>query len=253
MLIDTHAHIQFDTYDSNRDEIIQRAQDNGVEYIVCPGIDPDSNELAIQIAEQYDNVFATVGIHPHDSEDLPEKWLQTIEEQLEHPKVVALGEIGLDYFKEYTPKETQRRIFREQLELASSLDIPVVVHNRDSDEDMKSLMLNYGPKTGVMHCFTSDIDMAQALADTGYIISFSGIATFGNKTVTRTIRELDLSHMMVETDCPFLAPVPKRGKTNEPAFVRHTAEKVAELKSVDIDTVEKVTTENAIGLFSLPL
>lgn len=253
MLIDTHAHIQFGTYDSNRDEIIRRARENGVEYIVCPGIDPESNELAIQIAEQYENVFAAVGIHPHDSENLPDDWLQTLEDQMSHPRVVALGEMGLDYFKEYSPQETQRRVLIQQLELATSLEVPVIIHNRDSDADMTELMLKYGPGVGVMHCFTSDLDMAETMIDAGYFISFSGIATFGNTTVENTVKGTPLEVMMVETDCPFLAPVPKRGKTNEPAFVRYTAEKIAEMKSRTLEEVAEITTANTSQLFDLPI
>lgn len=253
MLIDSHAHIQFDTYDSNRDEIIERARKSGVEYIVCPGIDPESNALAIKTAEEYENVFAAVGIHPHDSDDLPDGWLRTLEEQMDHPKVVALGEMGLDYFKEYTPRETQRRVLTQQLELATSLEAPVIIHNRASDTDMTELMLNYGPGVGVMHCFTSDLAMAQQMVDAGYLISFSGIATFGNKIVENTINGLDLDVFMVETDCPFLAPVPRRGKTNEPAFVRYTAQKIAEMKSCSLEKVAQVTTANTSQLFNLPI
>lgn len=253
MLIDTHGHIQLDTYDENRDEIVQRATEAGVEYIVCPGIDPDSNERAVQVAEKYENVFAAVGIHPHDAEDLPEDWLKQIEDLASYPKVVALGEMGLDYFKDYTPRDVQKRAFIQQLEMASSLEMPVIVHNRDSDKDMAELMTKYGPGVGVMHCFTSDLAMAEQMINLGYLISFSGIATFGNKTVESTIHGLDLKHIMVETDCPFLAPVPKRGRTNEPSYVRYTAEKVAEIKGTDLSEIERITTRNAIELFYLPV
>ena len=253
MLIDTHGHIQLDTYDNNRDEIVRRALDAGVEYIVCPGIDPESNEKAIRIAEEYENVFAAVGVHPHDAEALPENWLAQIEELSKHPKVVALGEMGLDYFKDYSPRDVQRRAFIEQLELAGSLELPVIVHNRDSDDDMVEIMTEYGPGNGVMHCFTSDLQMAETMVGLGYVISFSGIATFGNTTVEEAVRGLDIQHLMVETDCPFLAPAPKRGKTNEPSFVRYTAEKVAALKGLSISEVEEMTTRNAVDLFRLPV
>jgi len=165
---------------------------------------------------------------------------------------VALGEMGLDYFKEYSPAELQRQIFQEQLELAGSLELPVIIHNRDSDEDMRQLMEQYGPGTGVMHCFTSDLAMAEHMVSLGYLISFSGIATFGNATVEATIRGISLDHCMVETDCPFLAPVPKRGRTNEPAFVQYTAQKVAELKGMTLEDVAAVTTANAGRLFNIP-
>ncbi len=253
MLVDTHAHIQFDSYDSDRDAMIKRAVDNGVKYIICPGIEPESNERAIKIAEKYENVFATVGVHPHDCENLGMNWLKRLEEQAKHPKVVALGEMGLDYFKEYTPREMQRNVFRAQLELASSLDLPVVVHNRDSDDDVAKLMTNHGGGKGVLHCFASDLSMANRMVREGYLISFTGIATFNNKTVIDTIKGLQLNYMMVETDSPFLAPVPVRGKTNEPAYVRHIAEKIAELKNTTIQEVERITTHNAAKLFSLPV
>jgi len=253
MLIDTHAHIQFDTYDGERDEMLQRAADAGVEYVICPGIDLATSRQAVALADRYDAVFAAVGVHPHDCEDLPEDWLKQLEALADHPGVVAIGEIGLDYFKEYTPREAQHEAFRQQLELAASLGMPVIVHNRESDEDMERLMSAHGDGSGVLHCYASTLDLARRMVDRGYLISFTGIATFGNKTVESTIRGLDLADIMVETDSPFLAPVPKRGRTNEPAYVRYVADKVAELQEVTPEEVVRVTTENARRCFSLPV
>lgn len=252
MLIDTHAHIQFDTYDDSRDAVVERALETGVQYIICPGIDLDSSEQAIELADRYDPVYAAAGIHPHDSEDLPANWLQQIEEMSKHPKVVALGEMGLDYFKEYSPRESQKAIFRSQMELACDIDMPIIVHNRDSDDDMRSLITGYGPGSGVLHCFVSDITMATEMVNLGYLISFTGIATFGNATVENTISKLSLQDMMVETDAPFLTPEPHRGKTNEPAYVTHIADRIAELKSLPVEKVRRTTGENACQLFSLP-
>ncbi len=253
MLIDTHAHIQFDTYESNLDALISSAIQADVNYIVCPGIDLESSRQAIHLAEQYETVFAAVGVHPHDCEDLPSDWLHQIEEMAAHQKVVALGEMGLDYFKEYTPREKQREVFHQQLELSESLDMPVVVHNREADEDLEALMADYGRGNGVLHCFTSSLAFAERMVSRGYHISFTGIATFGNKTVEQAIMGLDLSKIMVETDSPFLAPVPYRGKTNEPAYVRFVAEKVSELKNIPVEEVARITTENAIQFFRLPV
>lgn len=253
MLIDTHAHIQFDTYDSNREEILKRAAEAGVEYVICPGIDLDSSLQAIHLAEEYEMVFATVGVHPHDCEGLPDDWLSRLEDMAGHPRVVAIGEIGLDYFKEYTPRDTQRRAFQQQLELAASLGMPVVVHNRDSDEDLERLLTTSGGGNGVLHCYASTLDLAQRMVAQGYLISFTGIATFGNKTVEQTIKGLDLKDMMVETDSPFLAPVPRRGQTNEPAYVRYVAQKIASLQDIVAEQVERITTANARRCFSLPV
>jgi len=253
MLIDTHAHIQFGAYDENRDAVIERALEAGIGYIICPGIDLESSEQAVQLAEEYECVYAAAGIHPHESTELPDDWLYRIEDLCDHPLVVALGEIGLDYFKEYSPGEAQRNTFRSQLELAGDLALPIIVHNRDSDEDMRRIITEAGPGNGVMHCFTSDIRMARDMVDLGYLISFTGIATFGNTVVDNTILELPIDHMMVETDSPFLAPAPYRGKTNEPAYVTAVADKIAELKELDPATVRERTTENAQQLFNLPL
>lgn len=253
MLIDTHAHIQFDAYESSPDVLIARAEQADVNYIVCPGIDLESSRKAIHLTEQYENVFAAAGVHPHDCEDLPSDWLHQIEEMAAHRKVVALGEMGLDYFKEYTPRRIQREVFRQQLELSGSLDMPVVVHNRDADEDLEALMSEYGTGNGVLHCFTSSLAFAERMVDRGYHISFTGIVTFGNKTVEKAIRGVDLSKIMVETDAPFLAPVPYRGKINEPAHVRFIAEKVGELKDIPVEEVARITTENALQFFRLPV
>jgi len=252
MLIDTHAHIQFDQYASSCEEMLSDAAEQGVRYVVCPGIDLQSSQEAIQLAENYDEVYAVVGVHPHDCEDLPDDWLTQIEEMAAHPKVVALGEMGLDYFKEYTPRDLQQQVFRQQLELAASLELPVVIHNRDGDEDLGNILEDYGSGYGVLHCYTSTLQFAQQMTELGYLISFTGIATFGNRQVEEAITGLALDKMMVETDSPFLAPVPNRGKTNQPAYVRHVAEKVAELKGVSFEQVEQVTTRNALQFFNLP-
>ena len=253
MLIDTHAHIQFDPDESKMDGVLRRAEQAEVKYVVCPGIDPETSRKAIELTEQYENVFATVGIHPHDCEALPSDWLHQIEELAAHQKVVALGEMGLDYFKDYTPRSRQRAVFREQLALAKSLNLPVVVHNREADEDIETLLAEDGTGSGVLHCFTSSLEFAERMVDRGYHISFTGIATFGNTTVEQAIRGLDLNHMMVETDSPFLAPVPHRGKTNEPAYVRFVAEKISELKDIPVEEVARITTENARQFFRLPV
>ena len=247
-LIDTHAHIYSDDYEDRMDDIIQSAADNGVEQIISIGIDLKSSEECIKLAEKYEPVYATCGIHPHEADKAESRYLYELEEFYKHPKVVAVGEIGLDYYYDFSIRKTQRKIYHEQLEMAHSLNLPAVVHCRESDDDILKGIQNSGHRLGVIHCFASNLDFAKKILETGFKLSFTGLITFV-KELEEVILEIPLEKMMIETDSPYLSPIPHRGKQNEPAYVLYVAEKIAELKEVSLEEVANSTTKTASNLF----
>ena len=248
-LIDTHAHIYYDDYSDRMDDVIQAAADNGVEKIISVGVDLATSEECIRLAEKYPSVYATCGYHPHEAVKAPKGYLYELESFYEHPKVVAVGEIGLDYHYHFSEPRDQKKVFREQLEMANSLDLPAVVHCRESDDDILCGMQQSGHESGVIHCFTSSLDFANAILETGFCISFTGIITFV-KELEEVVKKIPLEKMMVETDSPYLSPKPHRGKKNEPAFAVHVAKKIAELKEISLNEVADTTTETAYNLFT---
>ena len=249
MLIDTHAHISYKDYSDRIDEVIQAAEDNGVEKIISIGVDLPSSEECLKLAEKYPSVFATCGIHPHEAGKAPKRYLYELEAFIQHPKMVAVGEIGLDYHYDFSDRKIQRRVYHEQLEMATSLDFPAVVHCRESDDDILEGIQNSGLNQGVIHCFASNVDFAQNILETGFHISFTGMITFIKK-LEDVVKEIPLERMMVETDSPYLSPKPFRGKQNQPKNVLHVAEKVAELKEISLEEVAESTTETAHHLFT---
>ena len=249
MLIDTHAHISYKDYSDRIDEVIQAAEDNGVEKIISIGVDLPSSEECLKLAEKYPSVFATCGIHPHEAGKAPKRYLYELEAFIQHPKMVAVGEIGLDYHYDFSDRKIQRRVYHEQLEMAKSLDFPAVVHCRESDDDILEGIQNSGLNRGVIHCFASNVEFAQNILETGFHISFTGMITF-IKELEDVVKEIPLDRMMVETDSPYLSPKPFRGKQNQPKNVLHVAEKVAELKEISLEEVAESTTETAHNLFT---
>ncbi len=247
-LIDTHAHIYYDDYSGRIDDVIRAAADNGVEKIISIGVDLKSSEECIKLAEKYGPVYASCGIHPHEADKAPKGYLYELEQFYEDPKVLAVGEIGLDYHYDFSDRKTQRKIYQEQLEMANSLDLPAVVHCRESDDDILSGIQESGHNFGVIHCFSSNLDFAEKILETGFHISFTGMITFV-KELEEVVREVSLSKMMVETDSPYLSPKPHRGKQNEPANVLYVAEKIAELKEISLEEVAESTTKTALQLF----
>ena len=252
MFIDTHAHLHFHNLYSQLDDVIQRAAENGIDKIICVGIDIESTKRCIAIVEKYPIVFAAAGIHPHNSKDAPEDFLDEIEKLVNHPKVVAIGETGLDFYRDLSPRPIQIDVFTRQLQLAKKLDLPVIVHNRNADREILNVVESVGHEKGVVHCFSSDVEMAKKVLELGFKISFTGSITFGNKAVMSVIKIVPLEDIMLETDCPFLAPVPKRGKLNEPANLPHIAARIAEIKSESVEKVAAITTANATNFFNLP-
>ena len=247
-LIDTHAHIYYDDYSHRMDDVIQSANENGVEKIISIGVDLQSSEKCIKLAEKYEAVYATCGIHPHEADKAPRGYLYELEAFYKHPKVLAVGEIGLDYHYDFSERKTQRKIYHEQLEMASSLNLPAVVHCRESDDDILAGIQESGHSLGVIHCFASDLNFAEKILEVGFNLSFTGLITFV-KELEEVVVEVPLGKMMVETDSPYLSPKPHRGKKNEPAYVLHVAEKIAELKEISLEEVAQCTTNTALGLF----
>lgn len=252
MLIDTHAHIEMKEFDLDRDEVLKRAKEAGVGYLISVGANLAGSIKAVELAEKYENVYASVGIHPHDVKNMDETTFLTLRELAKSSKVVAIGEIGLDYFKEFSPKELQIHRFREFLALAKELKKPVIIHDRDAHEDTLRILKEECVKNGVVHCFSGDYDFAKEIMKLGFYISFTGVITFPKAEEARKIVEqVPIEKMLVETDCPYLAPVPHRGKRNEPAFVKEIAKTIAEVKGLSLDDVSRITTLNVKDLFGI--
>lgn len=253
MIIDTHTHIQLSRYGKDRDIVLSRAKNAGVERIIAVGFDLETSRAAIDLAMEKEAVFATVGLHPHDSKNLTEKLLSVFKRLAQKPKVVALGEMGLDFYRNLSPRKEQQKAFEKQIELAKELKLPIIVHNRDADEDILEILRKYaGQVDCVMHCFSGDWQMAKECLDMGFQISIAGPVTYpNNKKLQEVVRKVPLERLLVETDCPWLAPQFRRGKRNEPAYVRAVVEKVADLKNTSFEAVAENTTDNARRFFGI--
>ncbi|HRS52030.1 MAG TPA: TatD family hydrolase [Candidatus Marinimicrobia bacterium] len=251
MFVDTHAHLTYPDLIVKLDEIIERARDAGVTRIINIATDLASSEIVIESAIKYDGVFAAVGIHPQDSANLPADWQKTLRNFLSQKKVVAVGEIGLDYYREYSPKSTQQEIFRTQVLIARELGLPMVLHDRQAHDDLKRILLEIGYYRGVLHCFSGNAAFAREMTDLGFYISFTGNATYGNKKTEVAVQAVPLDKLMLETDAPFLAPAGKRGEINEPANIPLIAAKITELKNIPLAEIAATTTRNAVKFFNL--
>ncbi len=254
MLVDTHAHLQWASFNRDREKVVSRARKAGVEHIVNIGFDIEGSRKAIKLAEKYNGLCATVGIHPHNANQLNQNVLDELRKLSENPKVVAIGEIGLDYYRNLSPREAQKKAFEAQLFLAEELKLPVVIHNREAQVDTLKMLSKFeGKIDGIMHCFSGDREMAEWCIKSNFYISFAGPATFPNSHELRRIAKwTDLNKILLETDSPWLAPQNKRGKRNEPAFLPFIAKKIAELKGISMDELAEATTENAKEIFQLP-
>jgi TatD DNase family protein len=255
-LIDSHAHIQGKEFAHDLSAVIERAEQSGLEKIVVVGGTGDlsSNRAAVELAATSPMLYATVGMHPHDAKVVLEEDLLVLEDLARQPKVAAVGETGLDFYYEHSPREIQRKMFLRFIQMAQGARLPLVIHNRQADREVADLLRTEGKGgiRGVIHCFTSDYDAAREFLDLGLYISFSGILTFKNAAPLREVaRKLPLDRLLVETDCPYLAPVPHRGKRNEPAFVRVVAETLAAVREEAPEEVARATTRNARELFGI--
>ncbi|MFW5748742.1 MAG: TatD family hydrolase [Chloroflexota bacterium] len=260
-LIDTHCHLNFDAYDDDRDAVIQRAVKAGVRRMIIPATDLTTSREAIALAEQYDGIYAAVGIHPNSTADFDESLIDQIAALADHPKVIAIGEIGLDYYWDKSPPEQQQRAFRAQLELATRLELPVIIHNRDAGPDVMGILTPWAPtvaehmrqRPGVMHSFSAPVEIAERALAAGFYLGFTGPLTFKKAEDLRKIaRRVPIHRVLIETDGPFLTPEPYRGRRNEPAYVLHVADRLGSLHRLPLDEIARLTTANAERLFNLP-
>lgn len=253
MLVDSHAHLDDPRFDDDRDAVLQRAWDAGVRRILTigNGSGPDGMGCGIPIAEAHDWIFTSVGVHPHDAVKCTERHFDQMRTLASHPKVVAIGETGLDYYYDNSPRDVQQAVFRRQLRIARELKLPVIIHTRDADDDTEKILQEESPLNGVIHCFTSGERLARVAVELGFGISFSGIVTFPKSGHISTVaREIGADRVLVETDCPYLAPVPNRGKRNEPSFVADTCRFVAQLRGISQSELASITSLNFNRVFA---
>jgi len=255
MMIDSHAHLELRDFDPDRDDVITRAREAGVGAIVTIGIDIDDCLKAVEIAGNYDAVYAAVGIHPHEVKKIDRQTYDRLRELAAHPKVVAYGEIGLDFFRNLSPRDDQIRRFGEQLELADDLNLPVIIHDREAHRETMSMLSTWkGTRRGIIHCFSGDYAMARKCLDLGFYISIPGTVTFPKADTLRdVVRRVPVESLLVETDAPFLTPEPHRGKRNESAYVKYTAMRVAELKEMPFEEIAGITARNACEIFQIQI
>ena len=253
-LIDSHCHLNLSAFNNDVDAAVQRAQAAGVEKMIVIGTNMADSIKAIELAHQYPSIYATIGIHPHDSKNADEVGYERFKALADDPKVVAYGEIGLDFYRDHSPKPVQRREFARQLNLAGELGLPVVIHDRDAHQEVYDIICSeegyrHG---GVIHCFSADYNWARRFVDLGFVISLPGTITFPKSHIQKEVAEkLNLDDLLVETDAPFLTPIPYRGKRNEPAYVGFVAEAIAKIRKLDPDEVAAVTSANSKRVFNL--
>lgn len=252
MFVDTHCHLTYPPLSSNVATIIKRAEAVGVNLIICVGTDLESSQAAIVLAERFEQVYAAVGIHPNDAVGIVESWQSVLTNMLTHPKVIAVGEIGLDYYWKNTPREVQLDLFRQQIQIAQESQLPMIIHNRQADNDLQAILDESGYYHGVLHCFSSTAEFASAMLGRGLFISFTGSVTYRSKGTQAAVQTVLLNRLLLETDAPFLTPVERKPQANEPAFLPLIAEVIAEWQNLDVQTVADQTTQNAIALFRLP-
>ncbi len=253
MFIETHAHLYFNKFDNDRDDAIQRAFDSDVKKIINIATDLETSKACLELAEKYEELYATVGFHPTDAAKLTDGSFQELRQLAARQKVVAIGEIGLDFYWDTCPPDVQEAAFRRQINFAKEIGLPIVIHNREATSEILRILKSEGVTglTGVFHCFSEDVVVAAEVIELGFYISFTGNLTFKNSKLPEVAQEIPLNRLLLETDCPFLSPEPKRGRRNEPAHVVYIAQKLAEIKGVELTEIENATTENAICLFGL--
>ncbi len=239
-------------FDADREAVLDRAREAGVGRIMVPGVDLPSSRRAVKLAEAHPEVFAAVGFHPHDADKLGEKELKELRELAAHPKVKAIGEIGLDYYRDHSPRNVQRAAFRQQLDLAAELDLPVIIHNREAYADVMAALSEWnGKRRGVLHSYSGDRTQMSAALELGFFLGLTGPITFPKADEMRAVAaSAPLDKLLIETDAPYLTPSPHRGRRNEPAYVRYVAQKLADARGENLDTVITQTCANAAMLFN---
>ncbi|MHB8157967.1 MAG: TatD family hydrolase [Desulfocucumaceae bacterium] len=254
ILVDTHAHIDIEAFDDDREEVYRRAVESGVAVIVNASFDIISSRRSVEMSGHFKGVRAIVGIHPHDAEEVPAGYLEELAALVRNPGVVALGEMGLDYYRDLSPRPAQQKVFREQLALAREIDMPVVIHDREAHGDVMKILKEDGMprRGGVMHCYSGSWDMALECIRMGFYISIAGPVTFPNSPKLKDIAaRLPLDRILIETDCPYLAPQAFRGKRNEPSYVKYVAEEIARLREMPADLLARSSSANAAAVFGM--
>jgi TatD DNase family protein len=254
MLVDSHSHLEMPEFKKDLEEVIQRAKTSGVEYIFTVGTEQKDWNRALEIAHSHPSVYVILGIHPHNTKEIDEETYPTLRKLCADEKVRAYGEIGLDFYRNLSPRDVQLKRFREQIQLGKELSLPIVVHDREAHKETLEILKSEkaGEHRGIIHCFSGDDEMAKECIDMGFYISIPGSITFKNAGgFQEVVKQIPLDSLLIETDAPFLAPAPFRGKRNEPSYVRFTAQKVAEIKKVSFEKVAEVTTENALRVYRL--
>lgn len=249
-LVDTHAHIYDEKFKEDFNKVMDRIN-NELDFVVSIGYDMESSEKSMALAEKYEKIYSVIGFHPTEIKEYSKESEKKLEELAKNSKVVAIGEIGLDYYWMEDPKEKQQEIFKLQMELARRVKLPVVIHTRDAMEDTVNILEEYKDLGGILHCYPGSYETAKKLMDR-YYFGIGGVVTFKNNKVTKeTVKKLPLERIVIETDCPYLTPEPFRGKRNEPVYVKYVAEKIAEIKEISLDEVIEVTTNNAKMIYSI--
>ena len=252
MLIDTHAHIDMEDFEADFDLMLERAHENGVKKIIIPAVEPSTFERVIKTAEKSPDLYAATGVHPEDAKNFDENALSRMEEMIKHPKVVAVGEIGLDYYWDKSYNELQKTVFEAQIEFAKKHNKPILVHDREAHGDSLEILkrTNAAQVGVVMHCFSGSPEFALECVKEGFYIALGGVVTFKNaKKIKEVAQVVPLERLLVETDSPYLTPVPFRGKRNEPAYVKYAAEEIASLRGISFEELARLTTENAMRIF----
>lgn len=253
MLIDSHAHLDDEKFDSDREIIIKSLKESRIDLIINPGSDLNSSIRAVSLAEKYDNIYAAVGIHPHSAKDMDESTVDILRSFAKRDKVVAIGEIGLDYYYDISPRDIQKEKFEEQVNLAKEVGLPVIIHSRDAAGDTFEILKNAqdGTLKGVLHCYSGSVEMAMDYIDMGFYISLGGPVTFKNSKIPKEVaKAVPLDRLLIETDSPYLTPEPHRGKRNEPIYVRYVAGTIAELRGISFEELAAKTSENAKRLYN---
>lgn len=252
-IVDSHSHIDDEKFDIDREEVVSLFDENKIDFIVDPASDVKSSEKIVEIVKKFSRVYGAVGIHPHEVEDITDDDLKKIYNLSFSNKIVAIGEIGLDYYYDNSPREKQKEIFRKQLEIAKKRNLPVIIHTREAMQDTFDILSEFkGDITGVMHCYTGSFEMAKKFINLGFYISISGVVTFKNATnVRKMAKKIKLDNLLIETDSPYLTPEPNRGKRNESKFVWLVAQKLSELKNIEINNLIYNTNSNARNLFKI--
>ena len=252
MIFDTHAHFDDEKFNLDRDNVLADLKNHDISFVLNAGCDIKTSQNSVKLAEKYDFIYASVGFHPHSADECDDNALEHIREMAKHEKVLAIGEVGLDYYYDNSPREIQKIVFAKHIELANELNMPVIVHDRDAHKDCIDIISANPPKKLVYHCYSGSVEYAEILVKMGYKMSFGGAITFNNGKVAReVIKAIPMENIMLETDCPYLTPVPHRGKRNDSRYLNLVAEKIAEIKGISYEKVCEITMKNAKLFFGI--